>query len=127
MIIRTIKGVFPSCRVFRENPRLDANVEAWGSDFVNMVIFCQKSPRAITFRRPVEKDFMKSRLRHVFLEPRHEIPEATWLDEGEDGGKGSSILAKNNTETVTKLHKKSALGHWTIMRTVIPAKIWELW
>jgi hypothetical protein len=122
MIIRTIKQVFPSCRVFRENPRVDANVEAWGSDFVNMVIFCQKRPDELKFRRPVEKDFMKSRLRHVFLEPHHEIPESAWLEDDD-----KSILAKNSTGKVTKLHQKSAIGHWTIMRTVIPAKVWELW
>ncbi|KPM42562.1 hypothetical protein AK830_g3961 [Neonectria ditissima] len=122
MIIRTITYVFPSCRVFREAPRVETVVEAWGSDFINMVIFCQKTAGELAFRQPVRGDYHESRSRHVFLEPRHEIPESVWLE-----GKDKSILAKNNTAKVTKLHQKSAVGHWTIMRTVIPAKIWELW
>ncbi|KAK7421515.1 hypothetical protein QQZ08_009930 [Neonectria magnoliae] len=122
MIIRTITHVFPSCRVFREAPLVETVVEAWGSDFINMVIFCQKTPGELAFRQPVREDYHESRARHVFLEPRHEIPESVWL-EGDD----KSILAKNSTAKVTKLHQKSAVGHWTIMRTVIPAKIWELW
>ncbi|KAH7013449.1 S-adenosyl-L-methionine-dependent methyltransferase [Ilyonectria destructans] len=122
MIIRTITKVFPSCRVFREAPRVEKTVEAWGNDFINMVIFCQKTPGDLTFRQPVREDYHESRSRHVFLEPRHEIPSSVWL-EGDD----KSILTKNNTAKVTKMHEKSATGHWTIMRTVIPAKIWEMW
>ncbi|KAH7161417.1 S-adenosyl-L-methionine-dependent methyltransferase [Dactylonectria macrodidyma] len=122
MIIRTITKVFPSCRVFREAPRVEATVEAWGSDFINMVIFCQKTPGDLTFRQPVRGDLMESRSRHVFLEPRHEINPTEWL-EGDD----KSLLTKNNTAKVTKMHQKSATGHWSIMRTVIPPHIWEMW
>lgn len=122
MIIRTITKVFPSCRVFREAPRVEETVKAWGNDFINMVIFCQKTPGDLTFRRPVREDYHESRSRHVFLEPRHEIPSSVWL-EGDD----KSILTANGTAKVTKMHQKSATGHWTIMRTVIPAKIWEMW
>ncbi|KAF7545895.1 hypothetical protein G7Z17_g8822 [Cylindrodendrum hubeiense] len=122
MIIRTITKVFPSCRVYREAPRVESTVEAWGSDFINMVIFCQKTAGDLTFRQPVRKDYHESRSRHVFLVPQHEIPASVWL-EGDD----KSILTKNNTAKVTKMHQKSATGHWSIMRTVIPANIWEMW
>ncbi|CAM1506435.1 Fc.00g060760.m01.CDS01 [Cosmosporella sp. VM-42] len=122
MIVRTIRQVFPSCRIFRESPRDEDNVKEWGSDFTNMVIFCRKTIEEITFRRPVEDDFLRSRARHAFLEPKHEVMELEFL-EGDDTG----FLLKNNTEKVTGWHQKSALGHWGIMRTVLPAKIWEMW
>ncbi|KAI5467722.1 S-adenosyl-L-methionine-dependent methyltransferase [Mariannaea sp. PMI_226] len=122
MVIRTIQQVFPSCRVFREHTRDEANVKAWGTDFINMVVYCQKSRGSIKFRRPVEDDFLKSLLRRAFLEPRYEIPESTWVESDD-----TSILTKNSTDKVIKLHQKSAAGHWTIMRAAIPAKIWEMW
>ncbi|KAF7558466.1 hypothetical protein G7046_g5690 [Stylonectria norvegica] len=121
MIVRTIKEVFPSCRIFRESPKSDDNVKEWGSDFTNMVIFCRKTAEDIKFRRPVQKDFLQSRARQAFLEPKHEVLE---LDlEGDDTG----VLFRNATDKVKGWHQKSALGHWGIMRTVIPANIWEMW
>ncbi|KAI8723943.1 hypothetical protein NCS52_00251100 [Fusarium sp. LHS14.1] len=122
LIYRTIKQVFPSCRIFRESPREEANVERWGSDFTNMVIFCRKTPGDITFRRPVPSDFLRSRARQAFLAPQHEVREQEFLD-SED----TDVLAKNRTGKVTKWHQKSAAGHWKIMRSVLPGKIWEQW
>ncbi|KAM5348720.1 hypothetical protein ACJ41O_008543 [Fusarium nematophilum] len=122
MIYRTIKQVFPSCRIFRESPRNDANVEEWGSDFTNMVIFCRKTPGDIAFRRPVQGDLLQSRARQVFLAPQHEVQEQMFLD-GED----TEVLMRNRTGKVTKWHQKSAAGHWKIMRSVLPDKIWEQW
>ncbi|KAF5008463.1 hypothetical protein FDECE_5252 [Fusarium decemcellulare] len=122
MIYRTIKQVFPSCRIFRESPREEANVEKWGSDFTNMVIFCRKTAGDITFRRPVPSDFLRSRARQAFLAPQHEVREQEFLD-----GKDTDILTRNRTGKVTKWHQKSAAGHWKIMRSVLPDKIWEQW
>ncbi|RSL88291.1 hypothetical protein CEP51_001798 [Fusarium floridanum] len=122
LIYRTIKQVFPSCRIFRESPREEANVEQWGSDFTNMVIFCRKTPGDITFRRPVPSDFLRSRARQAFLAPQHEVREQEFLDNDD-----TDVLAKNRTGKVTKWHQKSAAGHWKIMRSVLPGKIWEQW
>ncbi|KAL6352819.1 hypothetical protein LRP88_13292 [Fusarium phalaenopsidis] len=122
LIYRTIKQVFPSCRIFRESPREEANVERWGSDFTNMVIFCRKTPGDITFRRPVPSDFLRSRARQAFLAPQHEVREQEFLDSDD-----TDVLAKNRTGKVTKWHQKSAAGHWKIMRSVLPGKIWEQW
>ncbi|WAO85725.1 Hypothetical protein NCS54_00297300 [Fusarium falciforme] len=122
LIYRTIKQVFPSCRIFRESPREEANVERWGSDFTNMVIFCRKTPGDIAFRRPVPSDFLRSRARQAFLAPQHEVREQEFLDSDD-----TDVLAKNRTGKVTKWHQKSAAGHWKIMRSVLPGKIWEQW
>jgi hypothetical protein len=40
-----------------------------------------------------------------------------------DGG----ILSRNDTGRFRKWQEKSAMGHWAVMRTVIPDEIWEGW
>jgi hypothetical protein len=122
LVYRTIKQVFPSCRTFREHPRDEKNVEKWGSDFTNMVIFCRKTPGEIKFRRPSTGDFLNSQVRRNLLLPKHEIKEQVFLDD-----EGTDVLAKNDTSKVTKWHQSSAAGHWNIMREVLPGKIWEQW
>ncbi|KAH8170958.1 spermine/spermidine synthase domain-containing protein [Sarocladium implicatum] len=122
IVVNTIKEVFPSCRIFRESPPDAHATEAAGMDFTNMVIFCKKTSTPIAFRHPVVEDFLQSRARQRFLEPKHEVLESD-LKGGDDVG----ILRKNNTEVVTKWHESSAVGHWEVMRTVLPSKIWELW
>ncbi|KAH7198043.1 S-adenosyl-L-methionine-dependent methyltransferase [Fusarium flagelliforme] len=122
LVYRTIKKVFPSCRTFRETPRDDKNVEKWGSDFTNMVIFCRKTPGDIKFRRPTNSDFLNSQVRRNVLVPRYEIQEQVFLDD-----EGTDVLTKNETSKITKWHQSSASGHWTIMREVLPGKIWEQW
>ncbi|KAF5019444.1 hypothetical protein F66182_8552 [Fusarium sp. NRRL 66182] len=122
LIYRTIKQVFPSCRIFRESPREDANVEKWGSDFTNMVIFCRKTPGDVTFRRPDQNDFLRSQVRHALLLPKYEIKEQEFLE-----SEATDVLTKNTTSKVTKWHQESAAGHWKIMRSVLPDNIWEQW
>jgi hypothetical protein len=123
MIVQTIKEVFPTCRIFRESPRpSDEEVAKDGKDFTNMVIFCRKVDEKLTFRRPSRADFLGSRAREAFLAPQHEVFESDFLS-GEDYG----ILTQNNTQKLVKWHESSALGHWEVMRTVIPPKIWEEW
>ena len=121
LIYRTINSVFPSCRVFRE-------VEAPSSgsttgDFTNMVFFCTKSSKAIEFWRPVESDFLGSGARQEHLLPKHEIPAEKFQH---DGG----VLTTTNSSSTKELEKwqaRSAIGHWKLMRTVIPPAVWENW
>ncbi|KAL0934244.1 spermine spermidine synthase [Colletotrichum truncatum] len=122
LVVDTIKQVFPSCRIFRESEHPSKKkLEEEGQDFTNMVIFCKKTSGKIFFRKPTEDDFLGSRTRQVFLQPRHEVLDKHFLD-GDFG-----ILRSNATEQLTKWHEKSALGHWEVMRFVLPAHIWEEW
>lgn len=86
-----------------------------------MVIFCKKTSGKIFFRKPEEADFLGSRTRRVFLKPQHEVLDKHFLD-GDFG-----ILRANATEKLTRWHEKSALGHWEVMRVVMPSNIWEEW
>lgn len=121
IVYRTIKQVFPTCRIFREVPRAAASEES-GVDFVNMVIFCTKSDRPLTFRKSTRGDYFESEMREEFLRLEHEVPQSALLS-----GEGASVLHKNDTGALVALHEKSVLGHWTIMRTVMPAWVWERW
>ncbi|TWU73036.1 hypothetical protein ED733_001734 [Metarhizium rileyi] len=123
IIYRTIKQVFPTCRIFREMPPDTETINSKGMDFTNMVIFCRKSDELpLTFRRPTAKDFLQSPAREEFLGLPNEIPESAMLV-GEDEG----ILRKNETDKLAKWHETSALGHWSLMRAAIPAMVWERW
>ncbi|KAK2049213.1 spermine/spermidine synthase [Colletotrichum somersetense] len=122
LIVDTIKQVFPSCRIFRESEHpTKEKIAEDGQDFTNMVIFCKKTSGKLKFRAPVEDDFLASRTRRAFLTPYHEVFDKHFL-QGDFG-----ILTNNNTEQLTKWHEKSALGHWEVMRVVLPDKIWEMW
>lgn len=87
-----------------------------------MVIFCQKSTRELKFRPAMVEDFLRSRARQMFLEPKHEIQQLDFLNDD-----STDILLKNETGRVAGWHKTTATGHWEIMRTALPARIWELW
>ncbi|KAK3900651.1 polyamine aminopropyltransferase [Staphylotrichum tortipilum] len=124
IILNTITTVFPSCRMFREHPRDDADFAASGRDFTNMVIFCTKRAEAISFRTPTERDMLNSPSRQAFLLPQHEVKEEDFVGGEEAEG---VVLKKNETERLVKWHDMSAMGHWTIMRTVLPEVVWEAW
>ncbi|KAG6010927.1 hypothetical protein E4U21_002597 [Claviceps maximensis] len=123
IVYRTIKQVFPTCRIFREAPPdLESIKTDKGMDFTNMVIFCNKSPsEALRFRRPTAADCLQSSARQEFLLLSHEV------DEGDMLGEGADVMRRNETFKVAKWHDKSALGHWSLMRSTIPAFVWEKW
>ena len=122
VVVQTVKEVFPSCRLFRESPRpSEEEILKDGRDFTNMVIFCRKVDKDITFRKPTRADYLGSRAREMFLVPEHQV-EDSHFTRGDEG-----ILTANDTQKVVRWHETSALGHWAVMRTVIPPKIWEGW
>jgi hypothetical protein len=91
-----------------------------------MVIFCTKQQRpadGIAFRFPTERDLLNSPSRNAFLMPQHEVREADFVV----GAEAEGILRRNETERLVKWHEMSALGHWTVMRKVLPEAVWEAW
>lgn len=86
---------------------------------------------------------MDSGARRMFLVPTIEVERGVFLNEVGDGGEsgdrksgkggdgedgeGKGVLWRNGTEVFKKWHESSALGHWGVMRTVIPPEIWEGW
>lgn len=95
-----------------------------------MVIFCTKQQPSrggkggeIAFRTPTERDMLNSPSRRAFLVPQHEVRDADFVQ----GEEGEGILRRNETERLVKWHAMSALGHWGVMRTVLPEAVWEAW
>ncbi|KAG0649872.1 Polyamine aminopropyltransferase [Hyphodiscus hymeniophilus] len=124
IIIHTITTVFPSCRLFRENESPSpSTIAADGRDFTNMVIFCTNSDEPVSFRKPMTADFLGSGARKAFLLPKHEVEEESFARRENDGG----VLFKNGTERFSGWQQTSALGHWAVMRTVLPKEVWEDW
>ncbi|KAK4103319.1 S-adenosyl-L-methionine-dependent methyltransferase [Parathielavia hyrcaniae] len=131
IVVNTIRSVFPTCRIFREHPRDDADFAQSGRDFTNMVIFCTKDNKSssstggdISFRPPTERDLLNSPSRRAFLMPQHEVHMSDFVGGEEAEG---VVLRQNETERLVKWHEMSALGHWTVMRTVLPEVVWEAW
>ncbi|KAI5922417.1 S-adenosyl-L-methionine-dependent methyltransferase [Camillea tinctor] len=129
IVVNTVKEVFPSCRIFREGPPpSEEKLEEEGRDFDNVIIFCTKltsssgGKQPITFRKPVEGDYLQSLARKAYLLPQHEVPPSAFSPLDEVG-----ILRVNETEKLAKWHDQSAMGHWAVMRTVLPKEIWQLW
>ncbi|KAG6032569.1 hypothetical protein E4U41_007211 [Claviceps citrina] len=125
IVYRTIRQVFPTCRIFREMPPDAERIKTdKGMDFTNMVIFCKKSStEPLTFRRPQAADYLHSSARREFLGLSHEVAEEDMMG----GSEGAGIMRSNETGKVAKWHAKSAMGHWSLMRTAIPAFVWERW
>ncbi|OTB13249.1 hypothetical protein K445DRAFT_320109 [Daldinia sp. EC12] len=124
IVMNTIKEVFPNCRIFRESEAPSAEtLEETGRDFDNVIVFCAKSGDKVTFRKPTEADYLGSLARRAYLLPKHEVNATAFLAASADAG----ILRVNETEKLEKWHDQSALGHWAVMRTVIPSYIWESW
>ena len=129
LVVRTVKSVFPKCRLFREDALPNGfsapDIETPTEDFTNMVMFCRKSKGAFTFRTPIEADYLGSQARQQFLLPLHEIDNSYF--EGRKGDKEVGILRKGHTKVLGNYQQSSAVGHWRIMRTVLPDVVWENW
>jgi protein-L-isoaspartate O-methyltransferase len=125
IVVKTISSLFPTCRIFREYAAPEATVQdVEQQDFTNMVIFCTQNPdKALTFRDAVEADFLGSGARQEFLVPKHEIDMAVFEEKEGDGG----VLTRDSMERLARWQTRSAVGHWRLMRTVIPARVWEMW
>ncbi|KAK3349985.1 S-adenosyl-L-methionine-dependent methyltransferase [Lasiosphaeria hispida] len=123
VVVQTIRRVFPSCRIFREHPRDEEQFAQHARDFANMVIFCTKlAERPVSFRAPTPRDLLNSPSREAFLTPKHEVLDADFIAGRDDG-----ILTSNDTAKLVRWHEQSALGHWTVMRTVLPPIVWQSW
>jgi hypothetical protein len=125
LVLNTIHAVFPACRLFRDSPQPDEWQEG-DADFINMIVFCVKNDHgkgrsAIRFRQAGPEDFRGSLARNNFLQPKLDM-ELRF--EPEVGG---SVMGKADVGELEKWHKKGAVSHWKVMRSVIPDAVWEMW
>lgn len=122
VITNTVKQVFPSCRIFREHARDWEALRRTGRDFTNMVLFCTKSDAEVEFREATEADMLNSPSREQFLVPKHEVRQRDFLATSEE-----VMVTRKSVVKLEPWQRKSAKGHWDVMRTVLPKEVWENW
>ncbi|KAJ4992337.1 Methyltransferase-like protein 13-like protein 1 [Stagonosporopsis vannaccii] len=125
LVLNTIHAVFPACRLFRDTPAPDDHKEG-DSDFINMVIFCVKNDhgmgkKAVGFREATSKDWLGSIARRNFLQPRDELEVKFEYVEG------AQVMGRADVAELEAYHEEGAVSHWRIMRSVLPAGVWEMW
>ncbi|KAH7377735.1 S-adenosyl-L-methionine-dependent methyltransferase [Pyrenochaeta sp. MPI-SDFR-AT-0127] len=128
LVLNTIHAVFPACRLFRDTPA-PQTLKPGEADFINMVVFCVKNDHgkgklAVQFREAERDDFLGSIARRNFLQPSEELEVKYQFVRPEDGGK---VMGRADVGELEKFHKEGAVSHWRIMRTVLPAGVWEMW
>lgn len=121
MVVRTVLSVFPTCRLFREEEEAKQGDHS-PTDFTNLVMFCRKTAGSFSFRRPTKQDFLDSQARQHHLFPRHEVNPRSLVERH-----GKDVITKQNTRVLEKAQLDSALGHWEVMRSVLPDAVWENW
>lgn len=119
MVVRTVLSVFTTCRLFREEAEPAKSSE---TDFTNLVMFCRKESGSFSFRQPTEKDFLGSQARQYHLLPRYEVDASIFTERY-----GKETITKRNMHKLEKVQYESALGHWRVMRSVLPDAVWENW
>jgi len=123
LVVDTVRSVFPSCRLFREEALPDE--EHLTNDFTNMVMFCRKAKGTLSFRTPTEADFLGSQARRRHMLPNHEIKDG-YFNRADSLGE-PKVLRRGHTRILEACQRGSALGHWRIMRSVLPDFVWENW
>lgn len=124
LVLNTIHAIFPSCRIYRDQPA-PTSLAPGEPDFINMVVFCVKTSSApITFRQPRQEEYLGSIARQNFLYPKDELEVKYQYVPVEEGGR---TMGRKDVGELEKYHEEGAVSHWRIMRTVLPDRVWEGW
>ncbi|KAF2758425.1 spermine/spermidine synthase family protein [Pseudovirgaria hyperparasitica] len=125
IILNTIHHVFPTCRIFRDSPEQTKSASS-DTDFINMVVFCTNAPDGsnLVFREPNSNDWKGSVARRNYLYPRPDL-EIKYEFKGAEAT--AKLLRKGETAELERHQNEAAISHWRIMRTVLPAGVWENW
>ncbi|KAI5306566.1 hypothetical protein KEM56_000261 [Ascosphaera pollenicola] len=119
LVVRTVLDVFPTCRIFREGESSGAP----DSDLTNLMIFCKRTISPIEFREANEDDYLGSLSRKSYLQPELEINPGLFAT----ADILMEVLTEEDAQALTMWHPQSAANHWKIMRSVLPAGVWESW
>lgn len=126
-VVTTLLKAFGRCRAFHD--ALDSIPDQrFQDEYMNMVFFCSISPSPLTFRAPIEDDYLNSHLRHFVLSSleKREIPISKIRNtrvRSKEAEETFVLTDKNNK--LDEWQRDDALEHWKIMRKVLPDVIWE--
>jgi hypothetical protein len=96
-----------------------------GTNFANYIVFCRNTPGDVAFRQPTQADFLGSISRRQHMYPRAEYAVEFPLRGTEKAD--DEVLVEEDVGEWRKEQEESASRHWTIMREVLPGKIWSLY
>ncbi|KAL4076178.1 hypothetical protein V8B97DRAFT_1923817 [Scleroderma yunnanense] len=125
-VTTTLLKAFGQCRAFHDI--LDpSTVQNFHAEFMNMVFFCSISQTPLTFRPPVEHDYLHSHLRHFVLSSleKREVPIAAIRNARARTKEVEEIILTDTNNKLDEWQRDDALEHWKIMRKVLPDIVWE--
>jgi hypothetical protein len=127
-ILHTLRETFGECRVFHDALQ-EFTEEQYQNEFINMVFFCGVSSRPLSFRPPVESDFLNSYLRQHILSslPDREVDLVRITGDSSPVAKDENDkwLLTDLRNPLAEWQRDEALGHWKVMREVLPDIFWE--
>ncbi|KAH9938638.1 uncharacterized protein B0H18DRAFT_1112769 [Fomitopsis serialis] len=127
-IVVTLESMFGHCRAFCDE--MDPYEQP--QPYHNWLLVCSKSPNTpLTFRAPTSADFLGSPQRANVLSTlsrrevdlQHVRDAIATLDEKKR--EEYLLMDAKIAGTISKWQEKDALGHWRIMRNVLPDIFWE--
>ncbi|KAI0638350.1 hypothetical protein C8Q77DRAFT_1090690 [Trametes polyzona] len=122
-IVNTLQATFPQCRAFYDSLQQSHNVT---SEFLNWVFFCTLSSEPLEFHKPKESDFLGSYLRrHVLTQLPEREADLSEVIDSIPADKRERYLLKDGANPLGDWQQKEAIGHWKIMREVLPDIYWE--
>lgn len=124
-VLNTIDRAFDGqCALYRDNPPALETSKGDEGDFSNLIVFCRNIPGPISFREPIERDFLDSYSRRRYLYPRPELAIEFPLRGTQ---RGTEVLEGKDLGSWQREQEESAGRHWGIMRSVLPSRVWELY
>ncbi|KDQ20086.1 hypothetical protein BOTBODRAFT_27508 [Botryobasidium botryosum FD-172 SS1] len=123
-ILATLLRSFAQCRIFHDGD-VDSGEELKPSGFINIIIFCTPSADSFEFRASDESDYLGSYMRQILLSslPRREIDIK--MIRGDESPADEKWILSDTHNPLEEWQRASAMEHWKIMRTVLPAHAWE--
>ncbi|KAK9465459.1 hypothetical protein V1512DRAFT_265959 [Lipomyces arxii] len=129
-LVKTFKTDGGACRAFREQVQSDKWTPG-SNDFGNLVVFCRKQGGGpLSFRAPVEEDYLGSLVRHQALPLQEEVRLPIYLKDSEEFLSGGKELRTLDDESINRFAKEaanSAAGHWVVMNKVLAWDVWTNW
>lgn len=129
-VLNTIDLAFDrNCALYRDSapPTADKKEDTEaekGANFANYILFCRNTPGPVSFRQPTQADFLGSISRKQHMYPRAEFAVDFPLRGTEKEGE---VLVEEAVDSWKREQEESASRHWSIMRVVLPGKIWSLY
>jgi len=129
-VLVTLMIAFGECRVYHDSDP-SRGLEELKEDFINMVIICSLGPAPLTFRSPVNEDYLGNKLRQLLFSSWHlrEVPLRIALGPAyfESDFSQSTLILRDTTNKLSEWQEQLATEHWRLMKSVLPPEVWNVY